>query len=623
MVNLLRQGEAALVAYAVRARQLGLVIDDDLIRNAEQLNDRFTETIDVLGVQGKKAFLQIAPAISVTAKAVTEFVQASKRSLSGLGQGLTILTAPGKITKEWLLMQASAPRAGELARRRLSAIISSPLPATTGGILGAAALIGEAWQALPQTIRKAVSRAKQEVDRAFEALSPSGAAGKALSGIVGSGAGSTTDIIAPLPGENLSLAALGDLDSIKAEIDKAKKNIRPLLKDLIKSNSATVKEQTLILTSDIKKSFDQILQGEGSLEQRFKEQNFAVQESIESMMQAVEKTLAGERFRFIVNDVDNNLKRISESFQQLKSNVVDGFEEEEEEEEEGFVPNFKRKRGRAVSFAAAATGPGGAIGEIAKLTQAMNELREVARLAAQARPGEIDAETASQLQSVDIALSTKELNKENIALAKSYLLVKDAMQGIRSVGRNISSTLGSMVEGVALGTRKMDTLWSDFLQVTLLNLFRSTFSSIMDTLFDSLAKGFGESALGAALGAFSGGGGGIAGARTGGRIQVRGFGRGGRVPGQGSGDIIPALLEPQEGVVNRQGMGILERLNEGLVPREFAGSNNANVPEINLSVTLSNIIDPSVFGKSDEEIVTVIANDVQLNGVVRRALGGN
>ena len=635
MVNLLRQGEAALQAYSARARQLGLVLDKDLIANAEELNDRFTETIDLLGVQGKRAFLSVAPAISVSAKAVTDLIQTSGRALEGLRQGLTLLTAPKAIREEWLALQGSAPRAAELTRRKISDILSSPFPATLGGILGIPNTIAAAWEALPKRMQEAISRAKRAADEAFAALSPLGSGARRFGQIAESGGGSPTDQIGT-GGSPLGLAALGDTDAIQKSLKQTKAVVNAALKTLIKSQSATVKDETFRLSADIRKAFDQMFRGEGSLEQRFKVQNFRIQESLEQMIQAVEKNLVGERFRFVVNDVDKNLKRIGEAFEKLEQEVVGGpggklksvlgpefglFLKEDTLQQLGIgSPSGLGPKESAVRFAAGATSPFGSVTRIGQLQGALNELRQVAALGSTASPGTFGPALSGQLKNLDLALTTEELTESNVKLAESYLKLKGEMDGIRQVGAIIGGTLSTMAQGVRQGTQKMSALWQNFLENTLLGLFNRVFNKLIENVFESLAKQSAGTAIGGILGTLFGPT--PATGQHGGVVQVQGFTRGGMVPGFGSGDIVPALLEPREGVINRTGMHLLSELNAGRVPSAFQGAapivNVNNFGSRQPEVTTSRA--PNGATQIDITIGKMMARDVEGRGPLGQAI---
>lgn len=61
MVEMLKGGSAALDATSRQARQLGIIIDRDLLARAETLNDEFSTATKVLDLQFKQALVNLAP----------------------------------------------------------------------------------------------------------------------------------------------------------------------------------------------------------------------------------------------------------------------------------------------------------------------------------------------------------------------------------------------------------------------------------------------------------------------------------------------------------------------------------------------------------------------------------
>ena len=68
MVEVFNGGAAALDATAKKARDLGLVIDNDLLRRAETMNDEFSTATKVMDVQFKQALIDLAPFLISTAQ---------------------------------------------------------------------------------------------------------------------------------------------------------------------------------------------------------------------------------------------------------------------------------------------------------------------------------------------------------------------------------------------------------------------------------------------------------------------------------------------------------------------------------------------------------------------------
>ncbi|MBC8284259.1 MAG: hypothetical protein H8E32_10640, partial [Nitrospinae bacterium] len=64
------------------AHRLGLIIDQELLENAEAMNDQLSIVSQVISVQLTKAFLELAPAIQSSAKALTEFLVGMKNGES-------------------------------------------------------------------------------------------------------------------------------------------------------------------------------------------------------------------------------------------------------------------------------------------------------------------------------------------------------------------------------------------------------------------------------------------------------------------------------------------------------------------------------------------------------------
>lgn len=63
LVNLLRNGSDGMDAMRQQARDLGLVIEDSLLRNAEATNDKLSLTAQIMDVRLKDAILRVTPAL--------------------------------------------------------------------------------------------------------------------------------------------------------------------------------------------------------------------------------------------------------------------------------------------------------------------------------------------------------------------------------------------------------------------------------------------------------------------------------------------------------------------------------------------------------------------------------
>lgn len=76
LVNLLRQGGASMAEMREEARRLGIVLDEDMVREAEKANDAFTRMRKILGANLDKAFISLAPAISGLGEAMAAMAPA-------------------------------------------------------------------------------------------------------------------------------------------------------------------------------------------------------------------------------------------------------------------------------------------------------------------------------------------------------------------------------------------------------------------------------------------------------------------------------------------------------------------------------------------------------------------
>lgn len=92
MVNLVREGTTGLNAMMQEARDLGLVIDESLIRESEKANDALTKVTKVLKTQMTAAFVSVAPAITTIADQMTGWVKANQKLIEqDMGAVLTSL----------------------------------------------------------------------------------------------------------------------------------------------------------------------------------------------------------------------------------------------------------------------------------------------------------------------------------------------------------------------------------------------------------------------------------------------------------------------------------------------------------------------------------------------------
>lgn len=74
MVNMLKDGSVGLREMRQEARDLGLVLEEGLVRGAEEANDQLLRMQKVIGVRLTSAILEAAPAITELATAITDMV---------------------------------------------------------------------------------------------------------------------------------------------------------------------------------------------------------------------------------------------------------------------------------------------------------------------------------------------------------------------------------------------------------------------------------------------------------------------------------------------------------------------------------------------------------------------
>lgn len=79
MVNMLRGGRSAMEAMREDARQLGIVLNDELVRGAEEANDQVTRLSRVVGMQFTRAAAELAPTITDISTDMTDWVREQTR----------------------------------------------------------------------------------------------------------------------------------------------------------------------------------------------------------------------------------------------------------------------------------------------------------------------------------------------------------------------------------------------------------------------------------------------------------------------------------------------------------------------------------------------------------------
>ncbi|MEF2074349.1 hypothetical protein [Consotaella aegiceratis] len=75
MVNVFNGGSAALDRTAAKARELGLVVDNELLASAEDMNDEFSIATQVLDLQFKKALIGLMPGLTDAARGAGDFAK--------------------------------------------------------------------------------------------------------------------------------------------------------------------------------------------------------------------------------------------------------------------------------------------------------------------------------------------------------------------------------------------------------------------------------------------------------------------------------------------------------------------------------------------------------------------
>ena len=184
---------------------------------------------------------------------------------------------------------------------------------------------------------------------------------------------------------------------------------------------------------------------------------------------------------------------------------------------------------------------------------------------------------------------------------------------IRELGSIINNTADEMVRGLLRGTQTMGDLWRNFMANTLVNITSRAFQSMIEEIFNALAKSAAGQAVGAAIaGGFSG----AVGVSTGGRIEK--FARGGPVRGFGFSDTVPAFLRPGEHVVNTRGTSFLDQINQGRVP-EILRPREPVPSSPTIIVELNGVIDPASIGLQPEDVVRIVVDGNEHDGVIRRS----
>lgn len=90
LVNLFRSGTKSLADYRAEARALGIVIEEDLIRNAEESANKMDAMSKIIDAKLTKAFLNLTPQINASTDALIWFSQNFPRGLDFLSSGFDV-----------------------------------------------------------------------------------------------------------------------------------------------------------------------------------------------------------------------------------------------------------------------------------------------------------------------------------------------------------------------------------------------------------------------------------------------------------------------------------------------------------------------------------------------------
>ena len=90
LINTFKEGAAGLDEYASQLREVGGVIDEDLIRNAEAANDAMNLATKAAKGLGQSLILELAPALVSAAESAQEFIVTTKKEVEGIKALLSI-----------------------------------------------------------------------------------------------------------------------------------------------------------------------------------------------------------------------------------------------------------------------------------------------------------------------------------------------------------------------------------------------------------------------------------------------------------------------------------------------------------------------------------------------------
>jgi hypothetical protein len=90
LINLLSQGSEGIKRYADEANKLGIVLDSEVLAEAERVNDEFDKMKRVIGTQLTKAIIELAPELKGMANAIMEVAIASQPMIKGFATALQV-----------------------------------------------------------------------------------------------------------------------------------------------------------------------------------------------------------------------------------------------------------------------------------------------------------------------------------------------------------------------------------------------------------------------------------------------------------------------------------------------------------------------------------------------------
>jgi len=82
IARILSLGRSGLEATAQKARELGLIMDEQLLANAERISNEFGVATRVLDVQFKQAVVNLAPAMTRSIQGINDFIRSTKRAIA-------------------------------------------------------------------------------------------------------------------------------------------------------------------------------------------------------------------------------------------------------------------------------------------------------------------------------------------------------------------------------------------------------------------------------------------------------------------------------------------------------------------------------------------------------------